>query len=102
QLQSTANTAPVAAGDITVTATRRAANGMEARTSSPLNLSGADQEYIPSSTDAARKTFDVTYAPKGFNKYRKPLNTNQKPTVYTSQVVYRILPNSSTIENSCF
>lgn len=91
-LTSTATSKSIEAGDITVTAATGTSNGMESFTSSPVHLSGSDTAFITSLQGAAHKTFDVTYAAKGDNKFINHYTKTQNPTVYTTQVVYSILP----------
>ncbi len=93
QLKSTANTKSIESGDITVSAAKGAANGMEVFTSAPVQLSGSDTAFITSATGAESKTFDITYAAKGDDKFINHFTKDQNPTVYTTEVVYSILPN---------
>ena len=92
-LTSTATSKSIDAGDITVSAAKGAANGMEVFTSAPVQLSGSDTAFITSATGAESKTFDITYAAKGDDKFINHFTTDQNPTVYTTEVVYSILPN---------
>jgi hypothetical protein len=92
QLSSSTNSESIDASDITVTAAKGTANGLDSFTSAAVQLSGTDREFISSTTGADRKTFDITYSAKGDNKYLNLFTKNQNPTVYTTQVVYSILP----------
>lgn len=93
ELLSATNSQSIGAGDIVVTATKGSANGMDTFSTSPVHLSGTDAAFISSTKGANSKTFDITYAAAGENKYLNLYTKNQKPTVYNTQVVYSIFPH---------
>lgn len=83
----------IAAEDISITATKGTTNGMEKFTSAKVFLSPAETELISSSTGAANRTFNINYRAKGDDEYLNKFFNSQKPTVYTTQVVYIIEPH---------
>lgn len=86
------STNSINSSDITMTASQGTSTSGGSFTSSPVQLSGSDAEFLSSSKGGTNNTFNVKYAASGGDKYINKRVNGQSPTVYTTQVVFSIEP----------
>ena len=93
KLKSAGSDAYINAGDITLTASKGSTSGSDSFTTVPVQLSSADTAFITSATGTSSSSYSVTYAAKGEDAFINHYGTGQDPTVYSTEVLYSILPH---------
>ncbi|MBA5247855.1 hypothetical protein H1R16_05620 [Marnyiella aurantia] len=93
KLKSVGTDVYINAGDITLTAAKGASSGSDSFTTAPVQLSSTDTAFITSATGTSSSSYSVTYAAKGGDAFINHHSTGQDPTVYSTEVLYSILPH---------
>src|SRR5690606_2640918 len=93
KLKSAGSDAYINAGDITLTASKGSASGSDSFTTVPVQLSSADTAFITSASGTSSSSYSVTYAAKGEDAFINNYSTGLDPTVYSTEVLYSILPH---------